>query len=264
MLAQSRRLDETDLVDIAKTKGQAHLFAISGRDGIGEAVTDVLVRRGDPEVVRNVADNRSAKLSDGGFTALVKRAEGRRRAGREGRPARGHSAASVPRAAGARDRGGAAAPARGGEAGNPGRDPARARQGFARNSTRRRAITPRRSARCWSCIRLASSARPSSSIRQGQEIRGDGGVAVGAVQCADRGRRSPDERRSSRSDPDPLQGGRLRLDRPRGRSSGRVRAPRARRAHSLDAAYANFEKLAPSTAQRVVRFWQVREPVNAA
>jgi hypothetical protein len=35
----------------------------------------VLVRRGDPEVVRNVADNKSAKLSDDGFTALVKRAE---------------------------------------------------------------------------------------------------------------------------------------------------------------------------------------------
>ena len=46
-----------------------------GRDSIGEAVTDVLVRRGDPEVVRNVADNKSAKLSDHGFTALVKRAE---------------------------------------------------------------------------------------------------------------------------------------------------------------------------------------------
>ena len=75
VIAQSPRLAETDLVNIAKTKGQAHLFAISGRDGIGEAVTDVLVRRGDPEVVRNVADNQSAKLSDGGFTALVKRAE---------------------------------------------------------------------------------------------------------------------------------------------------------------------------------------------
>lgn len=75
VIAQSQRLEETDLVNIAKTKGQAHLFAISGRDGIGEAVTDVLVRRGDPEVVRNVADNRSAKLSEGGFTALVKRAE---------------------------------------------------------------------------------------------------------------------------------------------------------------------------------------------
>ena len=69
-------MNDTDLVDIAQTKGQAHLLAIAGRDGIGEAVTDVLVRRGDPEVVRNVADNQSAKLSEGGFSALVKRAEG--------------------------------------------------------------------------------------------------------------------------------------------------------------------------------------------
>ncbi len=34
--------------------------------------------------------------------------------------------------------------------------------------------------------------------------------------------------------------------------------------HSLDAAFANFEKLAPATAQRVVRFWQVRSPDDAA
>ena len=76
VIAQSPRLEETDLVSIARTKGQAHLFAISGRDGIGEAVTDVLVRRGDTEVMRNVADNQSAKLSEGGFSALVRRAEG--------------------------------------------------------------------------------------------------------------------------------------------------------------------------------------------
>ena len=61
---------------MARTKGQAHLAAIAGREGIGEAVTDVLVRRGDNEVMRNVADNQSAKLSEGGFSALVKRAEG--------------------------------------------------------------------------------------------------------------------------------------------------------------------------------------------
>jgi uncharacterized protein (DUF2336 family) len=74
VIAHSARLAETDLVSIAETKGQAHLFAISGRNGIGEAVTDVLVRRGDSEVVRNVADNKTAKLSDGGFSVLVKRA----------------------------------------------------------------------------------------------------------------------------------------------------------------------------------------------
>ena len=75
VIAQSQRLDEVDLVSIAKTKGQAHLMAISERTGIGEAVTDVLVRRGDPQVIHNVAENQSAKLSEGGFSALVKRAE---------------------------------------------------------------------------------------------------------------------------------------------------------------------------------------------
>jgi hypothetical protein len=34
--------------------------------------------------------------------------------------------------------------------------------------------------------------------------------------------------------------------------------------HALDAAYGNFEKLSPSTAQRVVRFWQVKDPDAAA
>lgn len=76
VLSQSARLLENDLVDIARTKGQAHLFAISGRSNIGEAITDVLVRRGDTEVVRSVAGNRSARLSEGGFSALVQRADG--------------------------------------------------------------------------------------------------------------------------------------------------------------------------------------------
>ncbi len=76
VLTQSKRLQETELVELARTKGQAHLAVIAGREGIGEAVTDVLVRRGDNEVMRNVADNQSAKLSEGGFSALVKHAEG--------------------------------------------------------------------------------------------------------------------------------------------------------------------------------------------
>jgi uncharacterized protein (DUF2336 family) len=75
VLKQSSRLKEVEIVELAKTKGQAHLAVIAGRQGIGEAITDVLVRRGDPEVARNVADNQSARLSEGGFSALVRRAE---------------------------------------------------------------------------------------------------------------------------------------------------------------------------------------------
>ena len=75
VIKQSARLNEDDLVDIAETKSQAHLQAISGRKGIGEAVTDVLVRRGDQDVARSVADNASARLSNDAFSALVNRAE---------------------------------------------------------------------------------------------------------------------------------------------------------------------------------------------
>ena len=76
VLSQSPRLRESELVELARTRGQAHLAAIAGRADLGEAVTDVLVRRGNPEVVLTVADNQSAKFSEGGFSALVKRAEG--------------------------------------------------------------------------------------------------------------------------------------------------------------------------------------------
>jgi uncharacterized protein (DUF2336 family) len=75
VLKQSPRLAETDLVDIAQTKSQAHLLAISERPGIAEPVTDVLVRRGAREVVHSVADNRDARFSNDSFFTLVDRAE---------------------------------------------------------------------------------------------------------------------------------------------------------------------------------------------
>jgi uncharacterized protein (DUF2336 family) len=75
LLMRSRRLDDAALVEIAQSKGQAHLLAIAGRSEIAEAITDVLVKRGDREVIHNVADNRQARLSLNGFSTLVKRAE---------------------------------------------------------------------------------------------------------------------------------------------------------------------------------------------
>jgi uncharacterized protein (DUF2336 family) len=75
VLKYAPRLAETDLVGVAKTKSQAHLQAISVRPALGEAVTDVLVRLGDREVARCVADNRGARISRSGFVSLVRRAE---------------------------------------------------------------------------------------------------------------------------------------------------------------------------------------------
>jgi uncharacterized protein (DUF2336 family) len=74
MLTQSVRLDDADLVEIARTKSQAHLLAISSRAQLGEAVTDVLVEYGDQEVARKVAGNGGASFSDSGFSSLVDRA----------------------------------------------------------------------------------------------------------------------------------------------------------------------------------------------
>jgi len=76
VLKYAPRLAETDLIGVAKTKSQAHLQAISARPALGEAVTDVLVRRGDREVACSVADNRGARISRNGFLSLVRRAEG--------------------------------------------------------------------------------------------------------------------------------------------------------------------------------------------
>jgi uncharacterized protein (DUF2336 family) len=74
VLALAPRLAEADLIDVAESKGQAHLQAISTRRALGEAVTDVLVRRGDREVACRLVDNRGARISDSGFSNLVKRA----------------------------------------------------------------------------------------------------------------------------------------------------------------------------------------------
>jgi uncharacterized protein (DUF2336 family) len=74
VLMQSPRLDAADLAQIASSKSQAHLFAISYRKDLDEAVTDLLVDRGNEDVVLNVAGNVTARFSDSGYSKLVDRA----------------------------------------------------------------------------------------------------------------------------------------------------------------------------------------------
>ena len=57
VLRQSEQLDDNALIANATTKSQSHLLAISQRKSIGETVTDVLVARGDQDVVNSVASN---------------------------------------------------------------------------------------------------------------------------------------------------------------------------------------------------------------
>jgi len=74
ILTQSTRLSDADLIQIAETKSQEHLLAISGRAMVNEGVTDVLVRRGDERVAHSLVANRGAQFSEGGFAMLTQRA----------------------------------------------------------------------------------------------------------------------------------------------------------------------------------------------
>jgi uncharacterized protein (DUF2336 family) len=75
VLTQSARLTAGDLIEIAGTKSQQHLLAISGRSELEESVTDVLLDRGDRETVHRLARNAGARFSETGFTSLVRNAE---------------------------------------------------------------------------------------------------------------------------------------------------------------------------------------------
>jgi uncharacterized protein (DUF2336 family) len=73
MLSQSNRLTEEDILACANSGGQDRLLAISKRGSISEAVSDALVTRGNSDVVRSVAQNAGARFSTGGFGKLVER-----------------------------------------------------------------------------------------------------------------------------------------------------------------------------------------------
>jgi uncharacterized protein (DUF2336 family) len=75
VLSQSDRLDEETLLEVARSKDQHHLKAIAERSHICGAVTDVLLERGDDEVVGAVASNANADLTDRGHATLISRAE---------------------------------------------------------------------------------------------------------------------------------------------------------------------------------------------
>ena len=75
VLIQGERLDDATLIKCAKTKSQEHLLAISRRKTLAEPVTDILVERGDQQVVLSTAKNAGAKFSGRGFAIMVDRSK---------------------------------------------------------------------------------------------------------------------------------------------------------------------------------------------
>jgi uncharacterized protein (DUF2336 family) len=74
VLTRSPRLDDKTLIEHARTRDQPHLLAISRREKITEAITDVLIERGDRAVALSAARNVGARFSEGGRAILVERA----------------------------------------------------------------------------------------------------------------------------------------------------------------------------------------------
>src|SRR5450759_230644 len=75
VLAESARLSTDDLVELAKTKSEQHLLAISGRWWLQEVVTDAVLARRYPSVSRRIINNPGARVSAAGFAIVVAQAE---------------------------------------------------------------------------------------------------------------------------------------------------------------------------------------------
>ena len=69
------QLADCDIIAVASSGSEAHLFALSGRKDLGEDVTDIIVDRAGRRATRSLAGNADAKLSDESFGKLVHRAE---------------------------------------------------------------------------------------------------------------------------------------------------------------------------------------------
>jgi len=74
VLRRSLVLDDDVLLDVARLKGQGHLLAMAERNALSTGLTEIMVRRGDREVVRRTAGNAGAAFSATGYQALIKRA----------------------------------------------------------------------------------------------------------------------------------------------------------------------------------------------
>jgi uncharacterized protein (DUF2336 family) len=258
MLAQSPRLATADLVEIASAMSAEHLYAISSRAAIEEPVTDILVRRGDFTVKRKLASNAGAKISENGFSALVRSAEhdsvlAEAVALRTDVPDHmyrellTHAAEVVQRRLLAKARPETQAQIRSVLArisgdvltAKPARD-------FSEAQERMRTLA---AAGQLGETHLADFAKKQSYDDTVAALSQLTGVPIEVVDRLMNGER-----------PDPI----LILCKAAGYSWPTARdimlarlGNRGKGAPTLDAASANFERLSPSTAKRVVRFWQV-------
>jgi len=75
IIERSSILNDEDLVEIAKTKSQDHLLAMTRRSDISETVTDALVNHGSDQVLEGVVRNTGARSSQTTMVRVVERSQ---------------------------------------------------------------------------------------------------------------------------------------------------------------------------------------------
>jgi uncharacterized protein (DUF2336 family) len=71
MLTLSKALSDKDLAEIVANKGPSHLKAVLKRTQLGEAMSDLLLERDDPELIYRLAANEEVHFSEVGIVKLV-------------------------------------------------------------------------------------------------------------------------------------------------------------------------------------------------
>ena len=74
LLRRSPVIDEQVLIEIAAAKGQGHLLAMAERPTLSADLTEIIVARGERDVVRRTAGNAGAAFSENSYSTLIKRA----------------------------------------------------------------------------------------------------------------------------------------------------------------------------------------------
>lgn len=75
VLSKCACISDHDLTDLARTRAEEQLCAIASRSAISLELTDILLMRGDTNVLRALAGNPGAKFSRAGLDMLIDNAE---------------------------------------------------------------------------------------------------------------------------------------------------------------------------------------------
>lgn len=75
VLRASSVLTDEDLMQVVRRRGQGHLRAVSGRAVVSEAVSDIIVERGDDDTLGALLRNDGARLSRAASETAVERAK---------------------------------------------------------------------------------------------------------------------------------------------------------------------------------------------